>query len=260
MIKTLVQNLPLYQFESINRYGEVFHYVSSREGGKSEGDIGALNLSFKVGDRDENVISNREALAKAISVDPSTLIFPLQTHSSNVVSIYTGNENLEDTDALITGKKGICISVMSADCVPVLLFDPKQKVVAAIHSGWRGTVSKIVLRTIEAMQKNFGSQPKDMIAGIGPSICAEVYEVGEEVIAEFENAFSAGEGLVLNKKNGKGYLDLWEANRRLLTEAGVEKKNIEVSGICTYQNSENFFSARKSKNKAGRFAAGIMLR
>ena len=260
MIKKLTHNLPLYQFQSFNKFPEVFHYISSRQGGIREGEIGSLNLSFKVGDHDENVISNRKTLAKAIGIDHSALIFPVQTHSSNVVSVYTGKENLEDTDALITREKGICISVMSADCVPVLLFDPREKVVAAIHSGWKGTVSAIVLKTIKAMQENFGSKSNDIIAGIGPSICSEVYEVGEELIEKFEEAFGSKQGLALRENGGKGYLDLWEANRRLLAGSGVKEENIEVSEICTFKNSDRFFSARKSENKAGRFAAGILLR
>jgi polyphenol oxidase len=149
---------------------------------------------------------------------------------------------------------------MSADCVPLLLYDPVGGAVAAIHAGWRGTVSKIVSRTVEAMRENFGTNPADLVAGIGPSICPEVYEVGEEVILAAEQAFGSVTELVQPTKPGKGLFNLWEANRMQLLSAGIRAENIELAGMCTYQGSDQFFSARKSGNRAGRFAAGILLR
>jgi YfiH family protein len=149
---------------------------------------------------------------------------------------------------------------MSADCVPVLLYDPVKGAVGAVHAGWKGTVGKIVTATVKAMQEMFGTNPKDLKAGIGPSICPEVYEVGEEVIEAAVKAFGTKEGLITHENGqGKGYFNLWEANRIQLLSMGVPADAIEVAGICTYRQSHQFFSARKSGNRAGRFAAGIML-
>ncbi len=185
----------------------------------------------------------------------------MQTHSARVevVTMATLHEVFDHTDALITAEKGILISVQSADCVPVLLYDPMEKVVAAIHAGWRGTMGEIVLTAIEKMKTEFNSSPENLIAAIGPSISEEIYEVGEEVIAAVERVYGSKAGIISREQNGKGFCNLWEANRIQLIRAGVRAKNIEVAGICTYQQADLFFSARKSGNTAGRFAAGIMI-
>ena len=261
MIIKEFSNLPLYQFESLAKCKELVHYVSGRAGGITPDPLGSLNLSFKVGDDASNVQENRKKLATSLGLSPEFLIFPDQTHSTNVKLISTGSEDLDNTDALITNTKGICISAMAADCVPVLLYDPVRKACAAIHSGWKGTVGKIVANTIGQMEKNFGSDPLSLVACIGPSICQDVYQVGPEVIREVKAVYGCGIDLIKNvDENGKGYLNLWEANRMQLIAEGVLQKNIEVAGICTYSNSDKFFSARKSKNNTGRFAAGIMLK
>jgi YfiH family protein len=186
----------------------------------------------------------------------------VQTHSSRVqvVGIDTKPEDLADTDALITQTPGRCLCVLSADCVPILLYDPVRRAVGAVHAGWRGTVGKILTHTVRAMQATFGSQPTDMLAGIGPSISPEMYEVGSEVLEAALEAFGEAPGLV-KQENGsdKGYFNLWESNRRQLLQLGLKPQSIEVAGICTYQHSDRYFSARRSSNQAGRFAAGIML-
>jgi polyphenol oxidase len=253
--------LSLWQFELLAKYNnDITHFVSGREGGVTPGDKGTLNLSHKVGDESSNVDENRSRIAKSISVHPECLVFPDQTHSVNVKLLKTGKENLTETDSVITNVKGICLAVMSADCVPVILYDPVTKSCAAIHSGWKGTVGKIISNTVEAMKVNFGIKTSDLIACIGPSISPDVYEVGYDVIREVEQAFGINEKLLIDVgKDGKRFLDLWEANKLQLINTGVKEKNIEISGICTYKNSDLFFSARKSKNNTGRFAAGIVL-
>ena len=129
------------------------------------------------------------------------------------------------------------------------------------HAGWRGTVSKILTLTVQALQQQYGTQPADVVAAIGPSICPEVYEVGAEVIDAVEQAFGSKEMLITRENGqGKGHFNLWEANRVQLLALGVKPANIEVAGICTYQNSDAFFSARRSGSLAGRFSAGILLR
>ncbi|QHT69407.1 peptidoglycan editing factor PgeF [Rhodocytophaga rosea] len=255
-------NVPLWQFEQLLPYPNIKHFVSGRHGGVSLNEVGTFNLSFRASDSRENVIENRRRLAQALDIEPSRLVFPAQTHSDRVqlVTASTNPDTLTETDALITNTPGICICVMSADCVPILLYDPVTQSVGAVHAGWKGTVSKILTRTIEAMQQAFGTRPENLVAGIGPSISPEKYQVGSEVIEAVQQAFGHTKGLVDKEDaQGKGYLNLWEANRRQLQQLQVPEQAVEVAGICTYQQSQDFFSARKSANQAGRFAAGIMI-
>lgn len=251
----------LHHFRSLSRIPRLSHFISTRKGGISKGDIGELNLSFKVDDAQENVRYNRQLVASLIGVSPDKLVIPSQTHSSNIAEVtrLNYNDTFADTDALVTNTRNICIAVLSADCVPILLYDPGSSSVAAIHAGWRGTVAGIVTKTVEKLQELYNANPHQIIAGIGPSICVQVYEVGEEVAGELIKLFGNDASIVKPKDNGKFHIDLWEANRQLLVRAGVKKENIEISGICTYTNAGEFFSARRSGNKAGRFGAGIML-
>lgn len=261
MIEKEIARIKLYQFDILAAVPEIKHFVSGRKGGKSEGGLNELNLSYNVNDDPENVDHNRWLLASTLDVPAGKLVFPQQTHSTNVKLINRLNytEEHKETDALITNTKGIFIGVMSADCVPILIYDPVHKAVAAIHAGWRGTIGKIVERTLKAMVENFGTGTSEIIACLGPSICQEEYEVGPEVVEEFEKVFGKEDGLIKRSDNNKGYLDLTKANKLQLLEMGVKSANIEVSDFCTYQDNDKFFSARRSKNSDGRFAAGIMI-
>jgi YfiH family protein len=261
-----LNSLPLYQFENLSQFKEIKHYVSTRAGGVSNGNgLETLNTSFLADNSIEAVIENRKRIAEAISISPSNLIFPSQTHEDNIVTVdstFSANshEKMTCTDALISNQKNFCISVVTADCVPILLFDKKNKVVSAVHAGWRGTVKMIAQKAVLKMQTFFGSKTEDIWVGIGPSIGPEVYQVGSEVITEFVNAFGTKKGLVSKETaDGKGFVNLWEANKRQLTEIGIPESQIEIAGICTYSNSETFFSARRNEGKGGRFASGICL-
>lgn len=259
--KRYPNGLILRHFSRFSGYDDKLrHFVSGREGGLSEGDQGSLNLSFSVGDPEENVVANRSLLAQAIGA--SQVLFPKQVHSA-IISIVTRENHAlvatQEADALITREQGLCIAVMAADCAPVLLYDPVNKAIAAIHAGWRGTVAGIVSRAIHTLMETCQSKPENIIAGIGPSICQDQYEVGEEVMDAVDHYYGPGSGLYkTGTKAGKAYLDLWRANKKQLLDNGVPEANIELSGICTYSSSDTFFSARRSP-KSGRFAAGIML-
>lgn len=250
----------VYKFKLLASFSDLTHYVSTRQEGVSVGEKAGLNLSFSVGDEVANVVENRRLLAEHMGLTSSQFVFPTQTHSSNVkiVSAITSSEDLADTDALVSNVPHICLSVMSADCVPILLFDPVNKVVAAIHAGWRGTVAGIVTKTIQVMESEFGTAAAQIIACIGPSISEEVYEVGEEVIKAVSDLFGTTEGLIAMKNENTGMFNLWEANKQLLLKSGVLENQIEIAGICTFKNSDTFFSYRKSP-QTGRFAAGICL-
>ncbi|MBO9700485.1 MAG: peptidoglycan editing factor PgeF [Sporocytophaga sp.] len=260
MISIQFDQLQLWQFSNLSKCTEINHFVSGRKGGCSAGELGGLNLSFKVNDTELNVIKNRKLLSLAMNVTENHIVFPDQTHSDRVAVLRNldNGDSLSNTDALITNLQGVCIAVMSADCVPILLYDKLNKAVGAVHAGWRGTVSKILDKTIGNMEKEFGTKASDLVVGIGPSISPEIYEVGQEVIDAAENAFGTISSMV-TKIEGKTFFNLWEANKFQLISRHLNPENIEIAGICTYQNADKFFSARKSQNKAGRFGAGIVI-
>lgn len=256
MVNIRVNDLSLWQFDSLSKVAGIRHFVSDR------GDLqetGPFTVSFSSHPDRDVIVKNRQRLADAIGVSPKRLFFPSQVHGTRIVTVTadTSKDQLMGTDALITAEQGVCIAVMSADCVPILLYDPHHRVVAAIHSGWRGTVATILTRTLQAMKDQFNTDPRQLLAAIGPSICQESYEVGEEVLAEVEKTFGKHNRLVQPTTGGRGKLDLWKANKIQLLEGGVEESNIEVGGICTVLGNTSFFSARKGDK--GRFAAGIML-
>lgn len=250
-----LNGLKVWRFENLNQEISIRHFITDRNTGDGE-----FTLSLSSTPDKEKVRRHRRELANAMGVGEENLFLPSQVHGTRVlqVSAHTTREQLQETDALMTNEPGICVAVMSADCVPVLLFDSKNHAVAAIHSGWRGTVARIVGRTLLEMKKVFGTEGKDVVAGIGPSVSQDSYEVGEEVIAEVNRSFGSSHNLLMTTpRSDKARLDLWQANRIQLLEFGVPGPNIEVSDLCTVIHNHHFFSARKGDS--GRFAAGIML-
>lgn len=248
--------LSLWQFETFSKLSSIKHFVTDRGSDSSKREF-TLSLS-STPDR-TGVLRNRSLLASAMGVGDAELYFPSQVHKTKIlhVSRATPKEELLETDALVTNDPGICIAVMSADCVPILLYDRKNQAVAAVHSGWRGTVARILEKSLNEMQRLFGTHGEDLYAGIGPSVSTESYEVGEEVIEEVKSSFRNDHGLLTATQKGKAKLDLWKANSIQLQEFGVPTTQIEVSNLCTVKNNQHFFSARKGDK--GRFAAGIML-
>lgn len=256
MNRTLINNLHLWQFENLFGENAICHFVSDRNSRKDY----EFTLSLSSTPDRSLVTSNRRFLAEAMNVSEHQLYFPSQVHGTRIVNVdsKTPREMLMETDALITGEKGICIAVMSADCVPILLFDKKNGAVAAVHSGWRGTVARIVEKTLYEMQALFGTKGENIVAGIGPSVSQECYEVGEEVVEAVRKSFRENDHLLSRQPNGKAKLDLWTANKIQLTEFGIPETAIEISDLCTVRHNQYFFSARKGDR--GRFAAGIVLR
>jgi polyphenol oxidase len=256
MKKVQVKDLQLWQFDSLINDPSVKHFVTDRNShqlGKE------FTLSYSsLPDRNE-ILRNRILLAEAMEISESNLYFPSQIHKTKIVNVnhQTSKDEVLETDALISNVKGICIAVMSADCVPILLYDAKNKAVGAVHSGWRGTVAKILEKTLHQMNLKFGTKGQDLIACIGPSVCQESYEVGEEVVNEIRNAFGDNSNLMIPEANNKAKLDLWSANKLQLLAFGVASSRIEVSDLCSVKNNHHFFSARKGDT--GRYAAGIML-
>ena len=250
-------------------YPDISHFVTTRQGGCGKGTYGTFNCTPYSGDEPDVVCRNQQLLCDALTVSPKELVIPFQTHGVEIGKIdrryisFSDEERktyLQGKDALVTNMPGYCLCVSTADCVPLLLFDKANRVIAAVHAGWRGTVARIVERTIETMRREFASEPKDMLACIGPSISLESFEVGEEVWQAFADANFEMERISLrNQDTGKWHLDLWEANRLQLLGKGVSAGSIELAGVCTYLNEDRFFSARRLGIKSGRILSGIML-
>lgn len=260
MIEQNLNNIKLLKFLNLLNEEGCVHFSSTRTGGVSRGNLSSLNLGYTVGDNPELVTKNIELLQDSIQLNSSRIVLPMQTHSCNVGIVENDQNTFPNTDSLITNVPGICIAVRTADCVPILLFDPVKKVAAVIHSGWKGTIQKISQKTVEIMHQQFGSSPQDIIAGIGPSIGPKVYEVGSEVVEQFNSEFATNNIVVPIRNSDKGLLNLWKVNKLILQESGISEKNIEVAEMCTYSNPKLFFSARRDGVKCGRLASGIMIK
>ena len=244
-----------YQFDQFPAE-DILQFSSTKAGWGGDG-----RCRF-TGDSSEDYADYRRELAESLGLNEAQFIFPRQTHSNHVVVVQESTEaaEVQDTDALVTNERGVCICVQTADCVPVMIYDPGRKVVAAIHAGWRGTVGKIVEKTVKKMQDVFQSDPAELLAGIGPSISTLNYEVGEEVIRAVQENFPNHDQLLLPSKNeGKAYFDLWKANQFLLVGAGLSAQNVEIMNLCSYGEEGDFFSARRDGAQTGRMVSGIMI-
>jgi polyphenol oxidase len=213
------------------------------------------------GEPDANAINNRNHLAKLLKITAGQLVFPRQTHSCYVDNLSgLPDHELKETDALVTDTAGICLCIQTADCVPLLLYDPVAKVTGAVHAGWRGTVDLIAGKAVDKMSRIYGSQPQDILVAIGPSIAPDKYEVGNEVAeAVFKNIPNAKKTLHKAVRD-KYHLNLWEANRQVLLAHGILPGHIEISGRCTYTENKQFYSARREGIETGRIVSGIMLK
>lgn len=213
---------------------------------------------------------DRKRLCQMLNIDDAHLIMPHQTHSDKVfcvdesiisMSAEQRKAALEGVDAVITSLRGVCIGVSTADCIPVLLYDAATHSVAAIHAGWRGTMRRISANAIEMMRQEYGSRASDMKAVIGPGISLKNFEVGDEVYEQFASA--GFDMLAIAEKYNKWHLDLWECNRQILLNCGLKEENIHVERVCTYDNTDSFFSARveqKGTEKCGRNFNAIMIK
>ncbi len=242
----------LYHFTILNSFQTVAHAISTR----NSLFVSDFNLSFHTGKEDQ-VLKNRERLRQFFKA--KTLTIPKQCHGIKVEQIT--NQNSEqipvDTDALITNVPGLAIGVLSADCVPILFYDPVQKALGAAHAGWKGTVAGIASATVQSMHESYGTNPADVIACIGPSISQPHFEVGEEVADQFRQL--GLEACIQQEAGAKPHIDLWVANGLLLQEAGLLKSHIHTAALCTYEETRHFYSARAEGFGTGRFGAFIQL-
>lgn len=212
------------------------------------------------GDSRDIFENNRILLADKLMIKPEQLIFPRQTHTNCVAEISDIPDNeIKETDALVTNQTGICLCVQTADCVPILLFDPVNNVIAAVHAGWRGTVKKIAEVAVQKMVLKYNSSPDNIVAAIGPSISPDIYEVGNEVVEKVKKSIPNADTLLHKNSSGNFHVNLWEANRQVLLENGLNEKNIEILGECSFSESDKYFSARKEGLDTGRMVSGIMI-
>ncbi len=246
--------LTIHSFHNLSAISGIKHGIVDRIAGFSTGIREGLNLGEHVGDDPDLVLKNRQMLANEIGT--KSVIFPNQVHG-NKVQIWEDGQELQDTDGIITAEPNLCIGVLTADCVPIVLYDPDKHISAVLHAGWRGTVGNIGKKAVDLMVSRFKSKPKNILAGIGPSISARNYEVGNEVITAVDELLGPGVPVISNRGNGKGHLDLWLLNKILLMQSGLKQDHIEVMGTCTFEN-KSFFSARRDGINTGRFATFIM--
>lgn len=258
------------RFPGLSGFRDICHFTTTRHGGVSTGAFASMNPGVYTADDPDSVQKNLEILSNAIGIPAGRIFMPLQTHEDRILSLDSRflslgeeerKERLRGVDALVTDVPEICVAISTADCVPVLLYAPDRKVVAAIHAGWRGTVLGIAAKTARLMVERYACDPAELIAGIGPSIGPEAFEVGEEVVKAFEEAGMPMDRILRrHPATRKAHIDLWAANRSLLLESGLSPSRIEIAGICTYTCHEAYFSARRLGIKSGRILTGIYLR
>lgn len=248
----------------------ISHGFSTRMGGVSEGCYASMNLSFTKGDDPEKVRENYRRMADMLGMDMERMTLSFQTHTTNVRLVteedagkgIVKERDYTDVDGLITNIPGTTLVTFYADCVPLYFVDPVHHAIGLSHSGWRGTVHRMGRVTLKAMKEAFGTKTEDVICAIGPSICQSCFEVGGEVIEEFQKEFdpSYWKELFYVKENGKYQLDLWKANEIVLLEAGIQKEKLQITDICTRCNPEYLFSHRIMGNERGNLAAFLGIR
>lgn len=256
-------------------HDEVAAFSSTRSGGCSKGAYASFNVNAYCGDSRDDMMENRLSLCQKLGIAADRLVMPHQVHGVECRDIDDAFMNLDEAerkarlegvDALVTRLHGVCIGVSTADCIPLLLYDPVTKTAAAVHAGWRGTQKRIVSHVLDFMSENHGTRPRNVRAVIGPGIGMDSFEVGQEVYDAFAAASFPMDTIARRYKDSqrddmtKWHIDLWEANRLQLLKQGVAEENIQVAGICTFLNTSLFFSARKLGVDSGRVLTAILIK
>ena len=242
-------------------------FSSTRHGGVGKGNYASFNINYYCGDRWEDIEANIASLCQLLGIDEWHLVYPHQTHGDVVKALDSQwmealspaekTVSLDGVDAVMTSLGGVCIGVSTADCRPILLNDAAHHACCAVHAGWRGTVKRIAQKAVRAMASVYGSDSSQLRAVIGPGISLQAFEVGDEVYHEFEEArFDMAR---IARRYLKWHIDLWECNRLQLVDVGIPQTNIQVAGICTYTQHDDFFSARRMGIHSGRIFTGIMM-
>lgn len=257
-----IREIRYHTFESFEEAG-ILHGSITRCGGVSPQPWQSLNVGGTVGDERGNVLENMTRIFRAFDRPLESRYDVWQVHSADVVctdSARPADQAHLKADAILTDTPGVTLFMRFADCVPVFLLDPVRKVAGLVHAGWLGTVDQAVTEAVKAMRSRYASRPEDLLAGIGPSIGPDHYEVGPDVIERVKRTFGSDAESLLHGLNGSGAIsgvkfDLWSANRLLLERAGVRK--IEIASVCTACHLGDWYSHRGEKGKTGRFGALI---
>lgn len=270
IFREIETDTPYLEYPLFQNTGIVKHGFSTRKGGVSQGFYSSLNLGLSRGDKKENVLENFQRIGNAMGIDPQDMVSAMQSHTANVRKATEQERGMgifkpagfQDVDGLITDVPGLCLVTFFADCVPLYFVDPVKKAIGLCHSGWRGTVSKIGREVVKLMQKEYGSDPLDILSAVGPSICRDCYEVSEDVILQFSEQFAEKwrKDLFYKKENGKYQLDLWKANEIVLLESGIQREHIAVTNLCTHCNSRLLYSHRAAGEKRGSLCAFLALK
>lgn len=248
--------LRYYQFDIFSK--NILNAVFTRQGGISPEPWTSLNLSISVGDDPARVAENRVHAFNALGRNPASIHDAWLIHGTDVIfadAPRSLDAPTQKADILFTDNPEVSLFMRFADCVPLLFHDPKKNVIGISHAGWMGTVKGVAEVSLQAMQERYGSNPQDIVVGIGPSISADHYEVGEEVAAQFREKYGKDSEQVIQVRDEKIYLDLWAANALQLQKMGVE--HIQISGLCTACHLDDWYSHRAEKGKTGRF--GVLL-
>ena len=257
------QSLPLIESPLLQGFSGLRHGFSTRKGGVSKEHLSSLNFGFSLGDDRENVIENFRIMGTALGGQAEDFVLTKQTHSVNVRRVGRDDRgkgifrerDYTDVDALMTNEEGVILTAFSADCVPILFYDKGHRAIASCHSGWRGTHGRILAQVIKAMEEEFSSKPEEIYIAIGPSICKNCYEVSSDVGEAFLEAFPISTKIkycpVERVSEEKFHIDLWELNRLIALECFIPPENISISGYCTMENPDLFFSHRYSQGKRG---------
>ena len=252
-------------FDNLTETGMVKHCFTTRHGGVSTEHWASMNMGLARGEAKEPVWENYRILAEAVGFSVDNYVTSQQTHTTNVRKVTAEDKGkgvwtdrgYTDVDGLITNEKNIPLVIFGADCVPVFLLDKKNKAIGVAHCGWMGTGKRMAEKILQEMMKEFGTDPADVTAAIGPSIGQCCFQMDEPVLKLFRENIAWTDDIVEPdpSQEGKYKMDLWECNRRLLAEMGV--KDIEISGLCTKCDQERFYSHRGMGEKRG-VMAGIM--
>ena len=258
-----------YTFESFDACPNIRHLFTTRIGGASTGVHSSMNLSLLNGDCPQSVKENFRRIA-ALGYPSENMVFSQQAHECKVRIVTdadrgkgtTRDRDYSGIDGLVTNVADITLATFYADCVPLFFYDPVVKAIGLSHAGWRGTIGQIGKITLEAMTRNYGSNPADVLAGIGPSICADCFEVDNDLAQEFAQKLPWSTDFIrpCSKQAGKSYIDLQGINKQSLILSGLNEQNIELPGICTKENPEIFFSHRVMGNERGTLTALLQLK
>lgn len=261
--------VPLLKYPLLDTADFVEHGFTTRAGGVSRGIFASLNLSYTRGDIKADVDENYRRLAVSLHALAEDFVLSDQTHTANI-RVVTGTDrgkgvvrkkDYRDIDGLVTNEPGIVLSTFFADCVPLFFIDTKNHAIGLSHSGWRGTIMRMGRETLSVMHRTYGTNPKDVLCAVGPSICQSCYEVSGDVADRFLEEFpDAGDELCYAAVPGKYQLNLWKANEIILLEAGILPEHLAVTNICTCCNDRLLFSHRASRGRRGNLGAFMKIK